>query len=68
MPVTVDRENIPFNVKFGNFFVAGYETCNSQETTKIVVSLETTKQKLAEESDKLLHSVIQTDCLNQKVM
>ncbi|XP_050710705.1 uncharacterized protein LOC126995254 [Eriocheir sinensis] len=55
-------------IKISSFLKpVGYESCDSHEATKIVESLETTKEKLAEESNKLIHSVIQTDCLNQKV-
>lgn len=51
-----------------NFFATDYGNCDSHDATKIVESLDATKQKLAEESNKLIHSVIQTDCLNQKVL
>ncbi|KAG0714981.1 HAUS augmin-like complex subunit 4 [Chionoecetes opilio] len=55
-------------IKISSFInPTGFENCDSQETTKIVDSLETTKQKFAEESNKLTHCVTQTHCLSQKV-
>lgn len=57
-----------FDFKSVKFFVAGYETNDTHEISKIIESLETKKHKLAEESNKLIHSIIQTDCLNQKVL
>ncbi|MPC31051.1 uncharacterized protein LOC123506035 isoform X2 [Portunus trituberculatus] len=44
-----------------------FEDCDWQDTSKVVEHLETTKQRLAEESSKLTHCVIQTHHFSQKV-
>ncbi|XP_063883192.1 uncharacterized protein LOC135112608 [Scylla paramamosain] len=44
-----------------------FEGCDSQDSTRVVEHLENTKQRLAEESNKLTHCVIQTHHFSQKV-
>ncbi|XP_042238677.1 uncharacterized protein LOC121877115, partial [Homarus americanus] len=46
---------------------AGYSMYDLEQVVKIPVLVEDTKRKVAEERNKLIHSMTQTDCLFQQV-